>query len=159
MHKVFLALLAAALPAISAFADPPAEQQMARRIGMQLKQSGQLHNYEIDVKYHDGVACLEGKVSSPEQRQAAIRLAQKIKGVSQVECKLAVASDSKRSGDDKLKQASLTEDASPEESQSEPSNGAHARQQHRELASMPSQQQQRMMENSNNRMAGMGPSN
>ena len=58
MRKVFLALLAAALPAISAFADLPAEEQMAHRIGSQLKQSGQLHNYEIGVKYHDGVASL-----------------------------------------------------------------------------------------------------
>ncbi len=157
MRKVFLALLAAALPAISAFADPPAEQQMARRIGMQLKQSGQLHNYEIDVKYHDGVACLEGKVSSAEQRQAAVRLAQKVKGVSRVECKLEVNIDSKRGADEQLKQASLTEDASPEESQTEPSNGTHARQQHRVAASMPSQQQQQRMANNNNRMAGMGP--
>src|SRR4051795_3515156 len=105
MHKLFFALLAAALPAISAFADPPAEQQMARRIGMQLKQSGQLHNYEIDVKYHDGVASLDGKVSSAEQRLTAVRLAQKVKGVSRVECKLEVNNDSKQRADAQLKQA------------------------------------------------------
>jgi hypothetical protein len=156
MHKVFLALLAAALPAISALADPPAEQQMARRIGMQLKQSGQLHNYEIDVKYHNGVACLEGKVCSTEQRQAAVRLAQKVNGVSRVECKLDVNNNTKPGADDQLKQASAIEDASPEESQSDSSNGTHARQQHREPASMPSRQaQQQMMSNSNNRTANM----
>src|SRR5215467_3669848 len=90
MRKVFLALLAAALPAISALADVPAEEQMAHRIGVQLKQSGQLHNYEIGVRYHDGIACLEGKVTSPEQRATAVRLAQKVKGVSRVECKLDI---------------------------------------------------------------------
>jgi hypothetical protein len=157
MHKVFFALLAVALPAISAFADPPAEQQMARRIGMQLKQSGQLHNYEIDVKYHDGVACLEGRVSSAEQRQTAVHLAQKVKGVSRVECKLEVNNDFKRGADEQLKQASLTEDASPAEPQNESFNGTRGHQQHREPASIPSQQQQQRMANSNNRMASMGP--
>src|SRR5690349_992829 len=117
MRKVFLALLAAALPAISAMADSPADEQMARRIGSQLKQSGQLHNYEIGVKYHDGIACLEGKVTSPEQRQAAVRLAQRVKGVSRVECKLAVAGSSKSNNDEQLQLASATEEASPGESQ------------------------------------------
>src|SRR5215208_1831688 len=113
MRKVFLALLAAALPAISALAGSPAEEQMAHRIGSQLKQSGQLRNYEIGVKYHDGVACLEGKVTSPEQRVAAVRLAQKVKGVSRVECKLAIANDSKTSDDEQLQLASATESPSP----------------------------------------------
>src|SRR3954471_14386391 len=103
MRKVFLALLAAALPAIAAMAETPAEEQMAHRIGSQLKQSGQLHNYEIGVKYHDGVACLEGKVTSPEQRTAAVRLAQKVKGVSRVECKLEIKGDSKSSDDEHIK--------------------------------------------------------
>src|SRR6476661_4710877 len=109
MRKVFLALLAAALPAISALADVPAEEQMAHRIGSQLKQSGQLHNYEIGVKYHEGVAYLEGKVTSPEQRATAVRLAQRVNGVSRVECKLAVTNQSK--GDANVELASATSDA------------------------------------------------
>jgi hypothetical protein len=148
MRKVFLALLAAALPAISAFADLPAEEQMAHRIGSQLKQSGQLHNYEIGVKYHDGVACLEGKVTSPEQRNAAVRLAQKVKGVSRVECKLEIRNNSKSSDDEHIKQASATESASPDDSPNESSGATHAYQQQREPASIPSQQQQMMMANS-----------
>ena len=143
--KLFLALLAAALPAISALAESPAEEQMAQRIGSQLKQSGQLHNYEIGVKYHDGVACLEGKVTSPEQRMAAVRLAQKVKGVSRVECKLEIQNESKSSGDEQFKLASATESASPDDSQSESSGAMQAYQQQREPASMPSQQQQMMM--------------
>src|SRR5262245_4063499 len=142
MRKVFLALLAAALPAISALADMPAEDQMAHRIGSQLKQSGQLHNYEIGVKYHDGVAYLEGKVTSPEQRATAIRLAQKIKGVSHVECKLSVTNQSR--GDSNVELASATEEGSADDSQGESSN-SHAYQQ-REPAMMPNQQM--MMANS-----------
>jgi len=153
MRKVFLALLAAALPAISALADAPAEEQMARRIGVQLKQSGQLHNYEIGVKFHDGVANLEGKVTSPEQRMAAVRLAQRVKGVSRVECKLEVQNDAKSSRDSQVKLASATQSESPEDSQSEPSSETQSYQ-HREPASMPSQQQQMMMANSA-RMNGM----
>jgi hypothetical protein len=158
MRKVFLALLAAALPAISAFAEVPADEQMAHRIGSQLKQSGQLHNYEIGVKYHDGVACLEGKVTSPQQRMAAVRLAQKVKGVSRVECKLAIASESRSSGDEQFELASATETISPDDSQDDSSGATHAYQQQREPASMPSQQQQMMMANSG-RMNGMGMNN
>jgi hypothetical protein len=154
MRKVFLALLAAALPAISALADAPAEEQMAHRIGSQLKQSGQLHNYEIGVKFHDGVASLEGKVTSPEQRMAAVRLAQKVKGVSRVECKLEIQNDSKSGRDQQVKLASATQSESPDDSQGESSGETHAYQQHREPASMPSQQQQMMMANSA-RMSGM----
>jgi hypothetical protein len=154
MRKVFLALLAAALPAITALAESPADEQMARRIGTQLKQSGQLHNYEIGVKYHDGVACLEGKVTSPQQRIAAVRLAQKIKGVARVECKLAVANEKKSSDDEQLKLASDSEDASPDNSPGE--STAMPAQQQREPVAMPSRQQQMMMAG-NARMNGMGP--
>ena len=91
MRKVvFLALLAALLPAIAASAETIAEKQMAQKIGSQLKESGKLHNYRIAVKYHDGIAFLEGTVTSVEQRTTAVRLAQHIKGVSQVEYKLEI---------------------------------------------------------------------
>jgi hypothetical protein len=155
MRKVFLALLAAALPAISAMAESPADEQMAHRIGSQLKQSGQLHNYQIGVKFHDGVACLEGKVTSPEQRTAAIRLAKKVKGVSRVECKLAIAKESKSSDDENLQLAAAAETGSPNDSQGE-SVALQAFQQQREPAAMPNQQQQMMMANAA-RMNGMRP--
>src|SRR4051812_32881546 len=148
MRKVFLALLAAALPAISALAESPADEQMAHRIGNQLKQSGQLHNYQIGVKYHDGLACLEGKVTSSEQRQIALRLAQKVKGVSRVECKLAITSGSKSTSDENFQLASAADPESPDDSQAESSGAMQPQQQQREPASMPSQQQQLMMASS-----------
>ena len=160
MRKVFLALLAAALPAVSAWGDPLAERQLAKVICSQLEQSGQLHNYEISVKCRDGVARLDGKVSCPEQRTTAIRLAQKVKGVQLVDCKLAI--DSKLGGDQQFKQVSATENASPEGSQGESSRAVQAFQPQQEPASMPSQQQQMMMANqqqmmaNNARMNGMG---
>src|SRR5215212_2073393 len=126
MRKVFLALLAAALPAITALADTPAEEQMAHRIGSQIKQSGQLHNYEIGVKFHDGVAFLEGKVTSPDQRMAAVRLAQHVKGVSRVECKLEISKPEKSGRDNQTNLASAIDTASPDEPQGESSNVTHA---------------------------------
>ena len=154
MRNVFFALLAAALPAISAMADSPAEEQMAHRIGVQLKQSGQLRNYEIGVKYHDGVACLEGKVASPEQRSTAVRLAQKVRGVSRVECKLAI-NDSRATQDEDLHLASATESTS-DESLEAPVAPLQSYQ-HREPAAMPAQQQQQMAMANSGRMGGMRP--
>jgi hypothetical protein len=158
MRKVFLALLAAALPAMTVLAETPAEEQMAHRIGSQLKQSGQLHNYEIGVKFHDGVAFLEGKVTSPDQRRAAVHLAQHVKGVSRVECKLEIANEAKSGRDNQTKLASLTESASQDESPSESSNVMHAYQPQRDTGSMPSQQRQ-MMSNNNARNNSMGMNN
>src|SRR5262245_32348907 len=91
MRKVvLLALLAALLPAIAASAETVAEKQMAQKIGSMLKQSGQLHNYRIGVKYHDGTAFLEGTVTSVEQRTTAVRLAERVRGVKQVQYKLEI---------------------------------------------------------------------
>src|SRR4051794_28025955 len=98
---VFLALLALLLPAISASAETPAEEQMARRIGNEIKQSGQLHNYQITVKFHDGTAFLEGTIASVEQRTAAVQIAKHIKGVQRVQYKLEIPSDSEEGADAK----------------------------------------------------------
>lgn len=86
---VFLAVLAAGLtPAANAFAESPAEKQLAQKIGSHLKTSGELRNYRVGVKYQDGVAYLSGSVSSAEQRDTAVRLAQQVSGVSHVVSKL-----------------------------------------------------------------------
>lgn len=95
---VYLIMLAAALaPAASASAETAAEKQMALRIGTHLKQSGQLHNYRVGVKYHNGIAILGGSVASSEQRDLAISLARQVKGVKQVDCKLQIAGSSEES--------------------------------------------------------------
>ena len=156
MRKVvFLALLAAALPAISALAETPAEEQMARRIGMHMKQSGQLRNYEIHVKYHDGVATLEGDVASTEQRGNAIRLAESVKGVSSVDCKLEISSDSKPAGESNRYQlAAALDEASKEDSKAKSSNVVQAYSQQSEAAMMQNQQMRRMP-NNGPRMNGM----
>jgi hypothetical protein len=88
---VFVALLNALfLPASAARAETPEESAMAQQIGRELKESGQLRNYRIGIEYQDGIAVLNGSVTSEEQRDAAIQLAEQVQGVTHVISKLSV---------------------------------------------------------------------
>ncbi len=92
---MYLAVLAATLaPAAIASAETAAEKRVAQQIGSHLKQSGQLQNYRVGVKYEDGVAYLAGSVTNAKQRDLAVRLAQQVDGVTHVVCKLECPSDS-----------------------------------------------------------------
>jgi BON domain len=84
--KVFSALVAAAvlLPAAVVTAQSADASAMAQRIGSRLKESGQLRDYRVGIKFIDGVACLTGTVTDPEQAQIAIRLTQQVEGVTHV---------------------------------------------------------------------------
>jgi hypothetical protein len=89
---LFLATMAALLlPAPLATAETAAEKSMAQQIGRRLKDSGQLRNYRIGVKYQDGVAWLTGDVTSAEQRDTAVRLTEQMAGVNHVVCQLECA--------------------------------------------------------------------
>jgi hypothetical protein len=92
MRKVFLvAMLAASLlPAANASAQLAGEQRVAQQIRGHLKNSGQLHNYRVGVKYHDGIAYLAGSVENEEQRAIAEQLAQEVDGVQHVINKLEI---------------------------------------------------------------------
>jgi BON domain len=90
---VFFTLLTALLlPASAARAESDPESAMAQHIGRELKDSGQLRNYRIGIEFQDGVARLSGTVTSEEQRDAAVRLARQVQGVSHVVCKLSCPS-------------------------------------------------------------------
>jgi hypothetical protein len=82
------------VPAATSSAETVAEKRVAQQIGSHLKQSGQLQNYRVGVKYADGVAYLAGNVTSAEQRDLAVQLAQQVDGVTHVVCKLECPSDS-----------------------------------------------------------------
>lgn len=111
---VYLIMLAAALvPAASVSAETAVEKQMAQRIGTHLKQSGQLHNYRVGVKYHNGVATLGGSVANSEQRDLAIKLARQIKGVKQIDCKLQVADSSEQAASNSEPKAIQAKPAKP----------------------------------------------
>jgi len=83
---VFSALVAVAVlsPAAVVTAQTADASVMAQRIGSRLKESGQLRDYRVGIKYVDGVACLTGTVSSPEQAEAALRITRQVEGVTHV---------------------------------------------------------------------------
>src|SRR3972149_5898960 len=100
-RTVFSALLAAAvlLPAAGVVAESADDNAMAQQIGIRLKESGQLHDYRLGVKYSDGVAWLTGSVTSQEQAEAAIRLAERMDGVSHVVNRLTIAGGAEEPAD------------------------------------------------------------
>ena len=57
---------------------------MTEKIAAALKQSGQLTDYRVGVKYEDGVVSLAGTVTSAEQLKTAVRLTEQMYGVKQV---------------------------------------------------------------------------
>jgi hypothetical protein len=64
---------------------------MAENIATSLKNSGQLQNYRLGVKYQDGTAWLLGNVTDSQQEQSAIQLAEQMPGVHRVVSKLDIA--------------------------------------------------------------------
>jgi len=80
--------LAAALVPLWGFAG---NQEFAEQIAKGLRDSGQLQDYKIGVKYQDGTAWLRGTVTSEEQMQKALSLAGNVEGVSHVINNLTVA--------------------------------------------------------------------
>lgn len=90
-RKWILSLAAAALllPA-AAGAQSPEQKAMAQQIASQIRESGQLTNYRVGVKYQDGVAWLLGSVTDKSQEAKAVAIASKLEGVDHVISKLEV---------------------------------------------------------------------
>jgi hypothetical protein len=120
-----LAVLAASLMQATAAAEPTAaDKATARRISTYLQKSGQLRNYRIGITYQDGVATLSGNVADSEQRDKAVRLAQQVDGVTQIDCQLECA-ETVNSGADEGNRIGLSnafEKVTPVAAGREPSN-------------------------------------
>jgi BON domain len=65
-------------------------QKMADQIADHLRQSGQLHQYAVDISYHDRTAVLTGLVGDQMQREEVLRLVQGVPGVDKVVDRLAL---------------------------------------------------------------------
>ena len=94
MRKAFLGLAIAMLawaPAPHASADSADERAAAEQIAVNMKESGELKDYRVAVKYQKGVAWLMGSVTSAQQKQAAERIARQSPGVERVVSKLEIA--------------------------------------------------------------------
>jgi hypothetical protein len=76
--------------AVSSPQDSSSNQQIANTIAEQLRQSGQLRNYRIDITMDAGTAVLTGSVAEQPQREEALRIVQGVPGVERVLDRLTV---------------------------------------------------------------------
>src|SRR4051812_48745197 len=63
-------------------------QRIADAIAIRFRQSPDLKNFRIDVRYQGGIVELSGFVQSPRQAEEAVRLARAVPGVQQVRDRL-----------------------------------------------------------------------
>jgi hypothetical protein len=69
-------------------------QQVANAVANELKASGNLQRYRVDVRCQAGVVELSGFVATGAQARAAIQLAQRVPGVQRVVSRLRVMEES-----------------------------------------------------------------
>lgn len=110
------ALLAVTTAAVQG--QSPEDSAMAQHVAGSIKQSGQLQNYSLGVKYQDGVAWLLGTVASKDQMETAVSLARQVEGVEQVISKLEIEEGKSPAIDNivdsKVQTAASAPQASPE---------------------------------------------
>ena len=75
--------LVAITPAAATASDAQ-DKAAADQIAMILRDSGQLKNYSVGVKYRDGTVWLSGRVTSKQQMQRAVNLVRRIEGIDQI---------------------------------------------------------------------------
>ena len=112
-HWIVAAAAAAVLWPGVAGAEAPTAEQIANRVAQTLRDSGELKNYRVGVKYNEGTAWLAGSVTSDEQSAAAERLAAEVAGVDRVVNKLEVTPPAAEERGDVL-QTLLQQEAAPQ---------------------------------------------
>ena len=66
-------------------------QQTADAIASQLRQSAELHGYDVEVAFQNGVARLTGVVADQPQREEVLRIVQGVPGVERVLDRMSIA--------------------------------------------------------------------
>jgi hypothetical protein len=95
--RLLCACALVSMSAAGAYAQTAQDSAVAQQVASTIKESGQLSNYRLGVKYQDGVAWLLGTVADEQQMNAAIALAEQVDGVNHVICKLEIDSTMARS--------------------------------------------------------------
>jgi hypothetical protein len=111
MRKVILTLAIATMawgPVDRASADPASDRAAAQQIAETMKQSGQLKNYKVGVKYQNGVAWLMGSVTSAEQKAVAEQIARECEGVDRVVSKLEISGPGDQPAANRVQPAAAT---------------------------------------------------
>src|SRR5688572_6983891 len=88
--KLAIAAVAALWPAYG-MAGEAEDKAAAQDIAAMLRDSGQMQDYSVGVKYKNGTVWLNGRVTSQEQMQSALSLVSDAPGVDQIVNNLAVA--------------------------------------------------------------------
>jgi hypothetical protein len=68
----------------------PANQQLANILAEELRMSGHLKGYTIDIRVENGLVELTGQVASQAQREEAVRIVQGVPGIERVRDNLTV---------------------------------------------------------------------
>lgn len=90
MRRLFMGLVVAATTAVLPLGAEAANQEVAERIAVNLREGGQLHDYQIGVKYQDGTAWVRGHVADREQLRRVLHVVSRTKGVRRVVNKLSI---------------------------------------------------------------------
>jgi len=93
MPRIFLtfATAAIALAPMWALAGDREDKATAEQIAVVLRDSGQMQNYSVGVKYKSGTVWLSGRVASNQQMQAALAVISEIEGIEKIVNNLEVA--------------------------------------------------------------------
>ncbi len=93
MRRTIIGLVIAAITALIPALAMAANQEVAEQIASNLRQSGQLQDYKIGVKYQDGTAWLRGQVADQKQVNAVLKVVFKTPGVTRVVNNMTVGSN------------------------------------------------------------------
>jgi hypothetical protein len=85
-----IATIAALAPAL-ALSGERQDKAAAEQIAAVLRDSGQMQNYAVGVKYKAGTVWLSGRVTGKQQMQSALQVVSDIEGVEQIVNNLSVA--------------------------------------------------------------------
>lgn len=95
MRRLLTGLVVAVTTAVVPVLASAENQEVADRIAKSLRDSGQMSDYKIGVKYQDGTAWLRGRVRSQEQMNAALKLVFQTPGVTRLVNGMTIGSSAK----------------------------------------------------------------
>ncbi len=97
MARILMTCAAFAVTALApalALAGDREDKATAEQIAIVLRDSGQMRDYSVGVKYKSGTVWLNGRVASDEQMQAALEVISDVEGIEQIVNNLEVAESS-----------------------------------------------------------------
>ncbi len=84
-------LAIAVLAPATAWAGDQEDKAIAEQIATELRDSGQLKDYSVGVKYRNGTVWLSGRVTSDQQIEAALGVLSNLEGIEQIVNNLSVS--------------------------------------------------------------------